>query len=160
ERERKRDKHGRSGLKPQTWHGSVPSPCRPPGGDYFTSLHFAHNLLARGLQQLRHMLAHAVLADLEALLLEIGDDLLHDVVVARLREVGHDDGLGIGLGLRTRNAQLLGRPQAEKPVAPSSNLELKLFVVLVLVLKPLLAVFERWHAAAPRCDHLNGLGPR
>src|SRR5262249_38601399 len=112
------------------------------------------------LQQLRHVLAHAVLADLEAFLLEVGDDLLHDVVVARLLEIGHDDGLGIGLGLRIRNTQLLGRPQAKEPVAAAIDLEFKLLVVLVLMLATLLAVFERWHAPAPQCHPLNGMWPR
>src|SRR5215475_11962366 len=120
------------------------------------SLLLAHHLLARHGQRLGHAQAQAVLGHRDAAALEVGQHLLDDVVVAGLLEIGGDYGLGVGIGLAGRDAELAGNPQAEDLVGAHLDLELELLVVLVLLLEALFPILEDRHSdrlltGAPPC---------
>jgi len=76
---------------------------------------------------------------------EVLHQLVQDIVVARLLEVGQDDFLGIGLGVGAALAHQAGGPQAEQLVLARGRLELQVLVVLELLLEGFFALVERGH---------------
>jgi hypothetical protein len=76
---------------------------------------------------------------------EVGHQLLHDVGIARLLEVGHHHVLGIGLGIGAGLAHQAGGPEAQQLVAARVDLELQLLVMLVLGFEGFLAIVEGGH---------------
>ena len=66
-------------------------------------------------------------------------------LLAGLLEIGGDDFLGIGIGIRAGLPEKPGRPQAEELVPAGFRLEPELFVMRELVLECVLAVVESGH---------------
>jgi hypothetical protein len=82
---------------------------------------------------------------LHALVVEVLPDLSEYVVVPGLLEIGHDDVLGIGVGLGAGQAELLRRPPAEELVAAGVRLESELLVMGEPLLETFLALVESRH---------------
>ena len=76
---------------------------------------------------------------------EIAHHLADHVGVAGFLEFGCDDFLGIGVGGVAGQAELLGRPQSEQPVAARFGLELLLLVEGEFLLEAFLALVECGH---------------
>jgi hypothetical protein len=84
-----------------------------------------------------YLCAQLRLSSSDAFLLEVGQHLVDDIVIARSLEVRRDDGFGIGLCLLTgRKAQPRGRPQPEQPVAARRDPEPQFLVALELGFEP------------------------
>ncbi len=92
----------------------------------------------------------------DALGVEVAANLAEDVIVAGFLEIGDDDLLGVGVGLRARHPELRRRPQAEQLVAARVRLEAQLFVMGELLLETFLAFVERGHA----CLAVSGATPQ
>src|SRR5262249_51158141 len=71
--------------------------------------------------------------------------LLNHVLVAGFFQIRDHNRLGVGVGFRSGQPELLCGPQAQEPVAPGRHLELDFLVVLVLGLETLFAFVEAAH---------------
>ena len=78
---------------------------------------------------------------------EIGLHLAEHVRIARFLEIGQDDALCIGVGLRSSLAEEPRGPEAEQLVAASRRLETKLLVMGELLLEGIPTLVEpgHWH---------------
>src|ERR1700674_5901047 len=112
------------------------------------------DLLDRLLQQLVHGAANLVIGLGDALGVEVAPDLLEHVVIA-LGVLGHHHFLGIGIGVRAGEAELLRRPKAERLVAAGDRLEPQLLVVREALFELLLALVEGGGHAGPRVRWQN-----
>ena len=81
--------------------------------------HFVRRLNMR--EQLFHFQAHRVIGADDVLRREILLDLVDHVLVPGLEKIGLHNRLRIGFGVGPRDAHLLGRPQAQKLVAPGDD---------------------------------------
>src|SRR5215471_11468367 len=86
-----------------------------------------------------------MVGELHALGIKISAQPGEHVVVARRFEIRHHECIGVGVCIRARERKLLGRPQADQPVAASSRLELELLVVDELSLEVFLSLVETGH---------------
>ena len=78
--------------------------------------------------ELVHLGANRLLCDGNAFGRKVAQNLAQDVTVAGFLEIRCDHLLGIGRGRIARDAELLGGPQAEHPVAAGLSLEFLLLV--------------------------------
>ena len=104
------------------------------------------DLLARDGRQLVHLAPDLAFRDGQACAFKVLGDLAVDVFLARLLEVGLDDGTPVFLGAFLVQAHLLGRPQAQQFVAPGDSLELLRLIEGEFGLEALFPIVEGSHA--------------
>src|SRR6185437_201209 len=73
---------------------------------------------------------------------KIADDVLDLLVVAAAMEAERREIVGVGLGLRPRQADPLRRPQTQQLAPARAHLEGQLLIVLPLALEGFLAIVE------------------
>ena len=103
----------------------------------------------RGLHQFVHRATDLMVGLLHAGGVEIAANLGENVALPGLFEVGGDDRLRIGLGVRAGLAEKARRSQPDELVSSRLGLELKLGVMRELVLEGVLALVEGGHQRLP-----------
>src|SRR5689334_13916526 len=83
------------------------------------------------------------------LVVEILADFAEHVVITLFLEIGGDHGLAVGVGIGASEAQFLGSPCPQHPVAPCHGPEPHFLVKGELPLKTFLALVECRHTGLP-----------
>jgi hypothetical protein len=106
--------------------------------------------LGNGLRhQFIHCAPYLVFRLIDALCLEVAQDLAQDIMVAGLFHIRGHDLLGVGIGVCACKPELFRRPLPQKLVAPRCGPEALFFVEDELPFKALLALVERGHGKLP-----------